>query len=148
MKYYLIYLKPNTELYGFTSEKDYFETFMLQRNSEKFLVKKEKITGEEEKRFLYLNHNKMIKPYPYQHNTGDKEYTMLMATADEDNRLDMEVEKMNTMVVDIECMRNAIPFKDKYELSIDNLTDIYDENGHILIDSLSLFIDLNKETFI
>ena len=150
MKYYLFYLKKTNDLYAFTSVKEYAKRFLEERNKDCFNVRKIRIDDEEEeKRFLYFNHEKMIGKYPYQ--TGDivNDYVELMATQEEETRMDQEIDKFEREIQHMEfVLTNLLDLKDKYETSIRNMIDIYDNTGHILIDVLSLFVDLNKDTFI
>ena len=148
MKFYLFFLKYDRSLYAFTTVKEYAEKFLNERNPNCFKVKEKKLKGEAEKIFMYTNKLLQLNKYPYQTGVGSNEYVELIATGKEDDKITYEVEAMENMVGEIDQILRQWPLKKKYEEVIDRMTQIHDNSGHITIDTLSLFVDVHKDTFI
>ena len=148
MKFYLFYLKHDRQLYAFTTVKAYAETFLEQRNPDCFKVKTVKLSGENEKIFMFRNKFKMLYSYPYQTGIGPGNYVELIATAEEDNNIDNKISEIENDISNIDEILRKYPIKEKYMKSLQNLTDIYDTAGNILLDVFSLFVDINRDTFI
>lgn len=148
MKFYLFYLKYDKSLYACTSVKEYADQFLDERNPDCFKVKVVKLTGEQEKIFLYTNRLLMLNKYPFQTSTEVSDYVEIIATAKEDDNLTEHIEEIEEQIQQINLYFKEYPIKDKYKESIDRLTNIYDGFGHITLDTLSLFVDIHENTFI
>jgi len=148
MKFHLFYLKQTNQLYAFTSVKAYAKLFLSQRNPECFKVKIIKLSGEDEKIFMYTHRLKQLSKFPFQTGVSTSEYAELIATPEEDNKISDIIEVMEKQALAIHDILKKVPVKNKYKESILNLVCIYDNDGNILLDVLSLFIDTFKDTFI
>jgi hypothetical protein len=111
-----------------------------------FIYQKKKVSDIEGRAFMSYNKSKMLGKFPLE--TKGVPVIDFAETYDEDVRLSVEIENIEKMVEEIEKVFRKYPVKKKYMESITRLTTIDDGENHLVIDTLSLFIDLNKKTFI
>lgn len=147
MKIYLFYLKKDKSLYAYTSSKAYRDEFLSQRNPNCFTLKEVKLKGEEENIFVYTYKLKQLAYYPYQTGLGKDDYVSIMATAEEEVKIDSEIKHIEDDYDFVRSVMSKTKLKSKYVKSIKNITKIY-SNDRITIDVFSLFVDLFKDTFI
>lgn len=145
MKVYLLYLKSDKSLYAFTATKEYFKLFLEQRNPKCFIISKHKMTDSEFSHFSYSHKNCQIVKDVFE---DGKNTTELMITISESSELESELDRIDSMYESIVHIFTKYPLLKKYQKAIKHLTTIEDKDGNLLINTLSLFVDLNRETFV
>lgn len=155
IKVYLFYLRNDKELYAYTIDKEYKERFLLQRNKDCFHVKKIKMDKIEFSTFSYKYNNRKLMDIPL--STSITEYTMILATAYEDdllteigNQIDHKMEELYKELI----LQSNI--KKKYSESLEYLLKttlfIKQKDGTkdyiSTINLLFLFSQLFKNTFV
>lgn len=146
-KIHLIYLKNDSSLYAYTTEDDYLEMFLKQRNEKCFRVKTKKMSENELRTIMYANKRKKLMICPF--DTMDKENISMVVTADEDVQVTFKLEEFDRKRKELERLLNNVRIKDKYKKLLMRLVDISDKKDNkFTVDELSLLVDLHLNTFI
>ena len=142
---YVFYLKKTKEVYAFTLSKELKDNFLSQRNPNCFIAKKQKMYTPVMQAFMQTHKDCMLGDFPYESDSGVSNIT---ATYKEEFLLTQEVDEMEKDVEKIEKIFRKYPLKEKYQKSIERLIQIDDGDGNLTINTLSLFVDLHRNTFI
>ena len=147
MKLYLIYRKDNDnlELYAITDEKKYLEKFLDQRNSKLFTYKKVN-ADKEEVRSYKTSHSLLFLTEDI---LCDKDKSVrIISTRGESIDLtescDDIVKESLYIIKDI----SNHPIKEKYKKAIKRICKAVVKNEEIDINTVDLFMDINKATFV
>lgn len=151
MKVYVFYYKKNTYPYAHTTDKSFRDTFMNQRNMNKFRYKKVKMDDEEYREFLDDYRNQTLDNFVYG-SFNESSYCNIAATYKEDSMVTQKCDELDSEIQDLcdELLKDpSIKCKD----SISFLKDIFEfryignEKWPVSkINGLSVFVSLFKDT--
>lgn len=145
MKTWILYLKKDKSLYAFTATKKLLYKFLEQRNPKCFIVKEFNLTDHEFGILSYAHKNAQLVEDVFE---GENGVVTLVVTWYEINDLETELESIDRYVEEIERIFRLYPLKRKYQKAIRHLTTTDDGKGNLIINTLSLFIDLHIDTFL
>lgn len=154
MTIYSFYQRCDGSIYGYTSNKSIRDSFKEQRDMDKFIHKKVKISSDEFNIFSSKYSMEELTHLPLY--DGEK-YINMVSTIREHDELFTMIDKISDNIISAKTFLDTINFKNKHRNLISELTDeifefvpredggdIYDK--FINIDMFHLFYHMNKNT--
>ena len=149
MKLYLFYL--NHELYAITNDKILRDSFISERNMEKFTMKKVSVKNDEEyQNFIKFYKNQWLDDFVY----GREEYIHMAATYKEDCDVEDEMSRITSELCEVtESLLNEPDIRCRDDIKYLSDVTIKRQNSWNMIsyleskiDTLTIFIKLFKDT--
>lgn len=153
MKVYIFYYKKNTHPYAHTTDKIFRDTFMSQRDMNKFKYKKVKMDEDEYREFLDSYRNQTLDDFVYG-SFNESSCCHIASTYEENIMVTEKCDHINSRMQDI-CNELLADPSIKCKDSIAFLKDIYEfkyignEKYPVSkIDTIAVFVSLFKDTLI
>ena len=147
MKVYVFYLKSDKSIYAFTTLKEQATLFHEQRNSSLFKEKVIKMNKEEFQSFNERYSNCRLIDDILEDSKGETIY--IVDTIKENLELTESCDYISTLVSSMKNDIKKLSLKDKYVNDIMVILKSMISPDNILnIDTVSLFMSLNKKTFL
>lgn len=151
MKIYLMYFKDdNNWLYAYTTNKELKERFLLERDSDKFIVKKIKVNKDEYEEFHKINYENelILSPLP---STIDFNISVVMTRIEEKDLLDESYhmdDEMDMLYLDL-MNSNLLSKKDIESVKYLTTTSTLDISNNLIskCNIMRLFVNLYGHTF-
>ena len=143
---YILYYSDDKSLYGYTPILDYVNRFLDERNPNCFVLKEKKMTEMEFSIFSNNHRRELMCKFPYE--TKENISIEMIATYKEDELLTAKIEEIQANVEIIERTIRKCNMKKKYAKVLNRLTTLDDGSGNLTLDTLAIFIDIHKRSFI
>jgi hypothetical protein len=145
LKVYVIYLKEKKELYALTDDKKLFEKFLEQRNRKLFIAKKVNMSKEEFRSYK-TSHSVLFLTNDILSSKGKD--ISIVTTRSESVELSDECDEIvnEAMYIMKDIVNHNI--KKKYMKAIIKICQSVVKDSTIDINTLDLFMHINKSTFL
>lgn len=140
-------IKENT-FFAFSCNQEHIKSFKEQRNENKYLIKKIKMSEDE---YYIFHHKNLLKELVEIYLYDGKNDIIVIGTNEEDNNISYICDRFLSLLSDINMyFQKDFPIKVKYLSLINKATNITNDKNEIQLDTFNIFYTLyineNKES--